>query len=89
VVFWGPLSWTIIFGLGFAFFMTLLLVPAMYIIAERLRRPISKFYGTKWVALLAFTGPLFFLWVGIMYLVRALQGKKVWLGKQAVQQTKS
>jgi multidrug efflux pump len=89
VVFWGPLSWTIIFGLSFAFFMTLLLVPAMYIIAERLRRPMSKFYGTKWVALLGFTGPLFFLLVGIMYLVRAVQGKKVWLGKPAVQQTKS
>ncbi|RZM11099.1 MAG: efflux RND transporter permease subunit, partial [Pedobacter sp.] len=28
--FWKPLSWTIIFGLTFAFFMTLVLVPAMY-----------------------------------------------------------
>jgi multidrug efflux pump len=89
VVFWGPLSWTIIFGLGFAFFMTLLLVPAMYIIAERLRRPMSKFYGTKWVALLAFTGPLFFILVGIMYLVRAVQGKKVWLGRLAMQQAEA
>lgn len=38
VVFWGPLSWTMIFGLGFATFLTLLLVPAMYLIAERLKR---------------------------------------------------
>jgi multidrug efflux pump subunit AcrB len=30
VAFWGPLSWTIIFGLSFATFLTLLLVPAMY-----------------------------------------------------------
>jgi multidrug efflux pump subunit AcrB len=38
VVFWGPLSWTMIFGLGFATFLTLLLVPAMYLISERLKR---------------------------------------------------
>jgi multidrug efflux pump subunit AcrB len=67
VVFWGPLSWTLIFGLLFAFFMTLLMVPAMYLISERLRRPMSKFYGTKWVALLGFTGPFFFLLVLIMW----------------------
>jgi Cu/Ag efflux pump CusA len=63
VVFWGPLSWTLIFGLMFAFFMTLLMVPSMYLISERLRRPMSKFYGTKWIALLGFFGPLFFLLV--------------------------
>lgn len=80
VVFWGPLSWTIIFGLIFAFFMTLIMVPSMYIISERLRRPMQQFYGTKYVALLGFTGPLFFLLVGIMYLVRKIQGKKVWNG---------
>lgn len=67
VVFWGPLSWTLIFGLIFAFFMTLLIVPSMYLISERLRRPMTKFYGTKWVALLGFTGPLFFLLVLIMW----------------------
>jgi multidrug efflux pump subunit AcrB len=38
VVFWGPLSWTMIFGLAFATFLTLLLVPAMYLIAERSKR---------------------------------------------------
>ena len=30
--FWGPLAWTIIYGLGFATFLTLFLVPAMYYI---------------------------------------------------------
>lgn len=48
VVFWGPLSWTMIFGLGFATFLTLLLVPAMYLIAERLKRKseiILKYLG--------------------------------------------
>lgn len=80
VVFWGPLSWTIIFGLIFAFFLTLVMVPSMYLIAERIRRPMEKFYGTKYVALLGFTGPIFFIFVGVMYLVRKIQGKKVWNG---------
>ena len=31
--FWGPLAWTIIFGLAFATFLTLVLVPAMYYIS--------------------------------------------------------
>ncbi len=51
-VFWNPLSWTIIFGLSFSFFMTLLIVPSMYLIAERLRRPMRRQYGGKWVSLL-------------------------------------
>ena len=81
VVFWGPLSWTIIFGLIFAFFLTLIMVPSMYLISERLRRPMERFYGTKYVALFGFTGPLFFLFVLIMYAVKRIQGKKVWNGK--------
>jgi len=81
VVFWGPLSWTIIFGLIFAFFLTLMMVPSMYIIAERLRRPMERFYGTKFIALFGFLGPFFFIFVGIMFLVRKIQGKPVWLGK--------
>jgi multidrug efflux pump subunit AcrB len=32
MMFWGPLSWTIIFGLSFATFLTLIFVPAMYYI---------------------------------------------------------
>lgn len=82
VVFWGPLSWTIIFGLIFSFFLTLVMVPSMYLISERLRRPMERFFGTKFVALLGFLGPLFFILVGFMYLVRAIQGKKVWMGQQ-------
>jgi multidrug efflux pump len=50
VVFWKPLSWTIIFGLAFAFFMTLLMVPGMYLISERLRRPMRNMYGGKWIS---------------------------------------
>ena len=33
VMFWGPLSWTVIFGLTFATFLTLIIVPTMYQIA--------------------------------------------------------
>jgi multidrug efflux pump subunit AcrB len=81
VVFWGPLSWTIIFGLIFAFFLTLMMVPSMYIIAERLRRPMERFYGTRFIALLGFLGPFFFIFVAIMFLVRRIQGKPVWMGR--------
>src|SRR5690606_13872321 len=45
VAFWKPLSWTLIFGLAFAFFMTLIIVPAMYLIAERLKQPMRRHYG--------------------------------------------
>ena len=38
VAFFGPLSWTMIFGLFFATALTLLLIPCMYLIAERLKR---------------------------------------------------
>lgn len=38
VAFFGPLSWTMIFGLFFATALTLLLIPAMYLVAERLKR---------------------------------------------------
>lgn len=37
VVFWGPLAWTIIFGLSFATFITLLVVPVMYLLNERFK----------------------------------------------------
>ncbi len=30
VAFWGPMSWTVIFGLSFATFLTLVIVPSMY-----------------------------------------------------------
>lgn len=32
VMFFGPLSWTIIFGLSFATFLTLVMIPVMYLI---------------------------------------------------------
>ncbi len=37
VVFWGPMSWTVIFGLTFATFLTLVVVPVMYVLKMRLK----------------------------------------------------
>ncbi len=37
VAFWGPLSWTIVFGLGFATFLTLIVLPVMYMIGWRVK----------------------------------------------------
>jgi len=37
VIFWGPISWTIIFGLTFATFLTLVIVPVMYLLLAKLK----------------------------------------------------
>jgi multidrug efflux pump len=37
VAFWGPLSWTIIFGLSFATFITLIILPVMYLLGYRVK----------------------------------------------------
>jgi multidrug efflux pump len=65
VTFWKPLSWTIIFGLIFAFFMTLIIVPSMYLMYQRLRRPMRKRYGGKWISFLSIP-PLIFLFMILM-----------------------
>ncbi|MBN2773245.1 MAG: efflux RND transporter permease subunit, partial [Prolixibacteraceae bacterium] len=46
VAFWGPMSWTVIFGLTFATFLTLLLEPVMYMITIRINYRIRKWTGT-------------------------------------------
>jgi len=40
--FWGPMAWTVIFGLTFATFLTLVIVPVMYLLADKLSLRISK-----------------------------------------------
>lgn len=42
VAFWGPMSWAIIFGLTFATFLTLVIVPVMYSLLNNLK---LKKYG--------------------------------------------
>ncbi len=46
VAFWGPLSWTIIFGLSFATFLTLIFVPALYLIDFEMK---LKFRHRRWL----------------------------------------
>lgn len=44
VAFWGPLSWTMIFGLAFGTLLTLILVPCLYLIRVNMKDWISR----KW-----------------------------------------
>jgi len=39
-IFWGPMAWTVIFGLTFATFLTLVIVPVMYLLIEKLKAKI-------------------------------------------------
>lgn len=77
VVFWGPLSWTMIFGLGFATFLTLLLVPAMYLIAERLKRKAVVILEHFDLPKIVMYVPFFVL---VCSLILAIQGKKLEYG---------
>jgi multidrug efflux pump subunit AcrB len=55
VKFWGPISWTVIFGLTFATFLTLVIVPVMYRITINMQKrfrimfrwQVRKFNSTK------------------------------------------
>ncbi len=40
--FWGPMSWTVIFGLTIATFLTLVIVPAMYQIIQSTKRKFKR-----------------------------------------------
>ena len=42
VAFWGPLSWTMIFGLVFGTVLTLVLVPVMYLLVAKLKARLFK-----------------------------------------------
>lgn len=42
VIFWGPLAWTVIFGLSFATFLTLVIVPACFYLIYRLKLKINR-----------------------------------------------
>lgn len=73
-IFWGPLSWTMIFGLVFGTFLTLILVPCMFLISERLKRKSEIILhhfelpqGLKYVPFL----------IAILQLILKVQGKKL------------
>jgi multidrug efflux pump subunit AcrB len=84
VAFWKPLSWTIIFGLAFAFFMTLIIVPSMYLIAERLRRPMRKMFGGTWISFLGIP-PFTFIFLFLMIAAMIKQKIKVKARKNKLQ----
>jgi multidrug efflux pump subunit AcrB len=40
--FWGPMAWTVIFGLTFATIITLVIVPVMYLLSDKLTMRFRK-----------------------------------------------
>ncbi len=42
VIFWGPLAWTVIYGLFIATFLTLIVVPVLFLIVERIKMRFFK-----------------------------------------------
>ena len=42
VVFWGPLAWTIIFGLTYATVLTLVMVPVMFFLVKKMKYYLRK-----------------------------------------------
>lgn len=42
VAFWGPLAWTMIYGLAFATFLTLILVPVMMLLSFRFKARVKR-----------------------------------------------
>lgn len=45
-IFWGPMAWTVIFGLTFATFLTLVIVPVMYLLTDKLKTKIVSKLGS-------------------------------------------
>ena len=43
--FYGPMAWTVVYGLTFATFLTLVVVPVMYLLFYRLELRIRKWRG--------------------------------------------
>jgi len=44
-LFWGPMAWTVIYGLVFATFLTLVIVPVMYLIEDRIQYRLKKLFA--------------------------------------------
>lgn len=44
---WGPLAWTVIYGLVFSTFLTLIVIPAMYWLAYRLKTGVNWVFGGR------------------------------------------
>jgi multidrug efflux pump subunit AcrB len=46
-IFWSPMAWTVIFGLVFATFLTLIIVPVLYLLLERFNRRFQRRYARE------------------------------------------
>jgi hypothetical protein len=58
--------------------MTLIMVPSMYLIAERLKRPMRRQYGGKWISILGIP-PLTLLFIPLMFvtmIIHNIQAKR-------------
>lgn len=44
MIFWGPLAWTVIYGLVFATFLTLIVVPVLFLLSSRFINRFGKVY---------------------------------------------
>lgn len=51
-LFWGVMAWTVIYGLVFATFLTLVVVPVMYWLAYRLKMKLKDWTGTRKTAMM-------------------------------------
>ena len=47
VVFWGPLAWTVIYGLFVATFLTLIVVPVLFFLSMKLKMWIRRKFSNK------------------------------------------
>jgi len=54
----------------------LFIVPAMYLIAERLRRPMRRHFGGKWISMLGIP-PLTFIFIPLMFVSTWIHNKQV------------
>jgi multidrug efflux pump subunit AcrB len=46
-IFWGPMAWTVIFGLTFATFLTLVIVPVMYLLTDKMMKGFKRLFNAK------------------------------------------
>ena len=47
VIFWGPLAWTVIFGLTFATFLTLFIVPSCFYLVYQIKLTINNWNNIR------------------------------------------
>ena len=47
VIFWGPLAWTVIYGLFIATFLTLIVVPILFYLIQRFKIRLRSWFGKE------------------------------------------